>query len=141
MENIIQQEIITWAKSFETGHPIIDGQHKNLFTMVNNLHTAMLEGHQKLILIETMEKLASYVAAHFTTEENLMIANSYPDYITHKQIHEELKEQAEKLIHLFYLNKVDLTATVSKFLSDWLQHHIKEIDCKFIDWLKNSDEL
>jgi hemerythrin len=107
--------------------------------MVNNLHTAMLEGHQKFILVETMEKLNSYIAAHFTTEENLMIANSYPEYITHKQLHEELKEQAEKLIDLFFLDKVDLTATVSKFLSDWLQHHIKEIDYKFIEWLRKNN--
>jgi hemerythrin len=133
-------ELITWNKSFETGHPIVDGQHKNLFSMVNHLHTAIEEGHAKLILIETMEKLASYVAIHFKTEEELMQASNYPEYEIHKTEHENLKEQAFKLIKLFSLGKVDLTATISKFLSDWLQHHILEVDIKMISWVKEKDK-
>ena len=138
MENLLQKEIITWSKSFETGHPIVDGQHKNLFALVQNLHTAIQEEHTKHILIETMEKLATYVNIHFRTEEDLMISNSYPHFEEHKQEHDKLKEQAFKLIKLFSLGKVDLTATISQFLSVWLQHHIKVIDLKMIAWLEEK---
>lgn len=133
-------ELITWNKSYETGHPIVDGQHKNLFSLVNNLHIAIQDGHKKLMLIETMEKLASYVDTHFKTEEELMLASGYPNFDSHKQIHDQLKDQAFKLIKLFSLGKVDLTATISKFLSDWLTEHIMEIDIKMIDWVKKQNE-
>ena len=133
-------ELITWNKSYETGHPIVDGQHKNLFSLVNNLHIAIQDGHKKLMLIETMEKLASYIDTHFKTEEELMLASGYPNFDSHKQIHDQLKDQAFKLIKLFSLGKVDLTATISKFLSDWLTEHIMEIDIKMIDWVKKQNE-
>lgn len=132
-------EIITWNKSYETGNPIVDGQHKKLFAMVNQLHTAIEEKHTKLVLTDTMEKLSDYVATHFKTEEEIMISHKFPDYENHKKQHEELKEQAFKLIKLFNLGKVDLSATISKFLSDWLKNHILETDVKMISYIHKND--
>lgn len=131
-------DIINWNKSFETGHPIVDGQHKKLFAMVNQLHTAIEEKHTKLVLSDTIENLSDYVATHFKTEEELMLLHKFPNYDQHKKLHEDLKEQAFKLIKLFSLGKVDLSATISKFLSDWLQNHILENDIKMIGWLKQQ---
>ena len=132
-------ELISWNKSYETGHPIVDGQHRNLFALVNNLHTVIQDGHSKTILVETMEKLASYVDTHFKTEEELMLSNSYPYFESHKQKHDELKGQAFKLIKLFSMGKVDLTATISKFLSDWLTHHIMGTDIAMIKWVRERN--
>lgn len=131
-------ELITWNKSYETGHPIIDGQHKKLFSLVNQLNKAIEEKHTKLILADIIEKLSDYVATHFKTEEEIMIVNKFPNYELHKKQHEELKEQAFKLIKLFNLGTIDLSATISKFLSDWLKDHILEKDVKMISWLKEK---
>ena len=106
-------ELVAWNKSLETGHPIVDGQHKNLFAMINNLHTSIQEGHSNLVLIETMEKLSAYVETHFKTEEELMISHHYEQYAEHKLEHDNLREQSLKLIKLFGMHKVDLTATVN----------------------------
>jgi len=139
MENLIQKELISWSKIFETGNPVVDGQHKNLFKMINDLNAGIEEGRANYVLAETIEKLSAYITIHFNTEEDLMVKNFYPDYQIHKQAHSDLKEQASKLIKLFCLKKVDLTATISKFLSDWLQHHIKETDVKLIEWLRVNE--
>jgi len=127
-----------WSKTFETGNPIVDGQHKNLFRMVSDLHNSFKEKHSNKVLLDTIEKLSAYVVSHFKTEEDLMLSTFYPNYLDHKREHESLKVQAAKLIKLHNMGIVDVTATVSKFLSDWLQHHIKEIDFKMIDWIKNN---
>lgn len=134
-------ETIVWSKLYETGHPVVDGQHRNLFKLINNFNLETTEKESIHILNEAMETLSAYVGTHFKTEEDLMKATSYPDYILHKQEHDNLKEQAEKLIKLYRLGKVDLTATISKFLSDWLKHHIQEIDKKMIDWLKQNETV
>lgn len=133
-------ELVSWNKSFETGHPIVDGQHKKLFAMVNQLYNAIEEKHTKLVLTDTIEKLSDYVVTHFKTEEEIMLTHYFPDYENHKKKHEELKEQAFKLIKLFNLGTVDLTATIAKFLSDWLKDHILENDIKMINWLKEKTE-
>ncbi len=140
MENILQKEFIAWTKSFETRNPVVDGQHKNLFKMINDLRAANLEGRANYILAEIMEKLTFYVTTHFKTEEDLMVTNCYPDYKVHKQLHQDLTEQFSKLMMLFDLKKVDLTATICQFLSDWLQNHIKEIDMRFIEWLRGKEQ-
>ena len=130
------KEIISWNKSYETGNPVVDGQHKNLFKMINDLNAGIEEGRANYVLADIMEKLSVYITIHFNTEQDLMVKHFYPDYQIHKQAHTNLKEQAAKLIKLFGLKKVDLTATISQFLSDWLQNHIKETDVKLIEWLK-----
>lgn len=134
-------ETIYWSKSYVTGHPVVDGQHKNLFMLINNVTSDLSEKKSKAVLLETIDKLASYVDIHFKTEEDLMITSHYPDFDTHKQEHDSLREQAGKLIQLFKLDKVDLTATISKFLSDWLKHHINEIDIKMISWIQQNAKV
>lgn len=136
MENLIRKELISWGKKFETGNPVVDGQHKNLFKMINDLNASIEEGRANYVLADIMEKLSVYITNHFNTEEDLMVKHFYPDYQIHKQAHSDLKEQTAKLIKLFSLKKVDLISTISQFLSEWLQHHIKETDVKFIEWLK-----
>ena len=132
-------ETIDWSKIYETGHPVVDGQHRNLFKLINDLNIALSKQDTNNMITDSIDKLSAYVETHFQTEEDLMKATSYPDYNAHKQEHDSLKEQAEKLIKLFGLGKVDLTATISKFLSDWLKIHIQEIDKKMIDWLKQNE--
>ena len=133
-------ETISWSKNYETGNPIVDGQHKKLFTLINNINVGISEKRPKEVLLEIIDGLSAYVETHFKTEEDLMKSISYPDFENHRQEHNILKEQSEKLIKLFRLGKVDLTATISKFLSDWLKNHIQEIDKKMIDWLKVHEE-
>jgi hemerythrin len=132
-------ETITWSKNYETGHPIVDGQHKKLFTLINHINTGISEKKSKEVLLEIIDGLSAYVETHFKTEEDLMISAGYPYYSIHKQEHDSLREQAGKLIQLFKLDKVDLTATISKFLSDWLKHHINEIDIKMIKWVQEHE--
>jgi hemerythrin len=130
---------IDWSKIYETGHPVVDGQHRKLFKLINELNIALSVEDSKLRITDSIDQLSAYVETHFKTEEDLMKSTSYPDYIAHKQEHDNLKEQSEKLIKLFGFGKVDLTATISKFLSDWLKHHIQGIDKKMIDWLKQHE--
>lgn len=138
MENTHGKELVKWDKSFETGNPVVDGQHKKLFEMINNLNFSIEQKRSGHLLAEILDKLSVYVANHFNTEEELMIKYSYPEYSVHKQAHDELKEKTSKLIKLYELKKVDLTATVSQFLSDWIKDHIKDTDMKFIEWLRTK---
>ena len=133
-------DLVTWSKNYETGHPVVDGQHRNLFKLINNLNLDLSDKESNQAFSDAIEILSAYVGTHFNTEEDLMKSISYPDFENHRQEHNILKEQSEKLIKLFRLGKVDLTATISKFLSDWLKNHIQEIDKKMIDWLKVHEE-
>lgn len=134
-------EKIKWDAAFQTGHPIVDGQHKNLFTLVNKLQKAISENKSKMAVQDSIDLLTVYINTHFKTEEEIMQSNGYPDFEAHKKVHDGLKEHTLKLIKLYHLNKVDLTATIYNFLSEWIQNHIKETDYKMIRWLNEQTKL
>ena len=131
---------IKWDAAFQTGHPVVDGQHKNLFVLVNKLQEAISEKKSKMVVQDAIDLLTDYINTHFKTEEEIMQSNGYTEYETNKKEHDGLKEYAMKLIKLYHINKVDLTATIYHFLSEWIQNHIKEVDYKMINWLNENNK-
>jgi hemerythrin-like metal-binding protein len=125
-------KIAQWRPEYETGNDIIDEQHKSLFSTINALNSAMLEGQGEALLEKTLDSLKNYTTVHFDTEEKFMLDHKYPDYIEHKQKHEALKAKVLSFEKKNYDDLSKLTNAVSHFLTDWLIHHIKDEDKKMI---------
>ena len=125
-----------WSKSYETGHPEVDRQHKQLFGMINELHEAMTQGHGRDVLGPVVKSLAAYTRDHFATEEALMREIGYPNLARHQEKHEALTQQVDELLLRFSAGYLTLPSTLSRFLADWLKHHIREEDVEFIAWMK-----
>jgi len=129
-------DIAKWNKSYETGNKVVDAQHQQLFRMVNALHAAILENRSKDLLMPTLEKLANYTIEHFHSEEALMAEVNYPALAVHKWKHEDLTHEVEELVGKYKSGQVVLTVTLSNFLANWLQHHIKEDDMDLVRYLQ-----
>jgi hemerythrin len=50
--------------------------------------------------------------------------------------HDKLVKQVKELVAQFDAGALALPGTLSKFLADWLTHHIKEEDMEMITWLR-----
>jgi hemerythrin len=122
--------LFQWKEELSVGYPEIDSQHKMLFKYADDLHSAMLSGKGKDILGQTLADLIAYTKRHFAAEERLMQTHQYPDYPPHKAEHDALTQEVVKLQQDFTSSRVALTGEIMKFLSDWLNHHIGEIDKK-----------
>lgn len=123
--------IAQWKPCYETGNNLIDEQHKSLFSTINSLNNAMLEGQGQTIVRQTLESLQDYTTIHFDTEEQFMRDHQYPRYLKHKMEHEALKAKVAE----FERENDDLsslTIAVSEFLTNWLIHHIKDEDQQMI---------
>lgn len=125
-----------WDDKYLTGHMTVDSQHKHLFTLVNDLHEAIVAGKGREAQGKALEALATYCVEHFATEETLMQERGYPGYPEHKRKHDELTTKATDLIAGYKTGKLVLPMTLSTFLADWIRHHIGEEDQKLIAWLK-----
>ncbi|MBD2481074.1 bacteriohemerythrin [Planktothrix sp. FACHB-1365] len=121
-----------WLPEYETGDHLVDEQHQSLFSIINSLNNAMLEGQGEALLQKTLESLKDYTTVHFDTEEEFMLRHNYPGYQQHQIKHEALKTQVLEFEHKNYNNLSQLTIEVSHFLTDWLIHHIKDEDRKMI---------
>ena len=126
---------VTWNESWVIGVQEIDAQHKNLVSILNQLHQAMALGHGKDVLGSTLNSLVSYTKAHFAAEERLMLQSRYPDLTAHKKEHEVLTEKVVEFQRNFDAGRIGLGVDVMQFLSAWLQGHIRGTDKKYVPFL------
>jgi len=125
-------DLMTWGNDLILGVRQIDEQHKQLVTMVNDLHRAMKQRRSTTVMAGILDRLASYTGYHFGTEEELFKKHGYPETPAHVKIHGDLVAKV-----LDFKARVDHgDATISmdlmQFLKDWLANHIKVTDKKYV---------
>jgi len=123
--------LITWNKSFSVGVQTIDTQHTVLFTILNDLHSAMMNGQAQSMTGSLLHKLADYTHTHFADEEAMMAAARYPGLADHKVKHCELVKQVEDYILLYDKGEITLNLKLLDFLNDWLTSHILKTDMAY----------
>jgi len=123
--------LFPWSDTYSVRIGIIDVQHKNLVSIINELHQAMVAGHGKYQLGKILSELIKYTKVHFTTEENLMQSHQYPDCTLHKSEHDRLAKTVIDFQAKFQRNEIGLTIEVMDFLKTWLGKHILESDKKY----------
>lgn len=122
--------LIVWDPQFATGVTKIDEQHQELIKLINELQDALSVGKGKEILGNVLNGVATYTPMHFRTEEEFMQKYDYPDYQSHKTIHDNLIKQVIELQGKFNSGAMFLSTEVMKFLQNWLSHHISNVDKK-----------
>ena len=126
---------IEWKDEYNVRIPQIDAQHNRLVGLLNELYEAMKAGKGKEVLETILSDLANYVRVHFTTEEQLLNANGYPDYQAHCQEHARFVQQVREFQNQVSQNRMTISVQVSVFLKDWLINHILKTDQQYSDFL------
>jgi hemerythrin-like metal-binding protein len=127
--------LLNWGQNYSVGVQAIDGQHKVLFDIVNELHGAMLKGQAQTLTGPLLRKLAKYTQEHFTAEEAAMASAMYPGLADHKIKHRDLIKQVDDYIARFDKGEVTLNLHLLNFLRDWLATHIQKTDKEYGPWL------
>jgi hemerythrin len=130
--------MFSWKQEYSVGYPEIDNQHKKLFELADQLHSAMTSGKGKDVLGKTLSDLITYTTGHFAAEERLMQMHHYPDYPKHKADHDTLTARVVGFQKEFEANRTALSIGLFQFLKDWLSHHIGETDRKIAAYLKSK---
>lgn len=127
-----------WDNSFETGHNLIDTQHKQLFAAVNNLIETCRLGKGAEELEKSLNFLNDYTIKHFFDEEQVQQKYNYPDYLNHKKIHDNFKVTVRDLKVKLIMKGAseELINEVRAKIGDWLVTHIKGQDIKLAAYIK-----
>ena len=88
---------ISWRNSFECGHPVIDGQHRRLFGLSNEVINAVLGKQVKGNVDSLMDELVGHITDHFCTQEAVLAKFKSPQLPSHKQQHQNLLRRAKEL--------------------------------------------
>ena len=132
--------MVTLSKDMEVGVLEIDTQHMEL---INRLNALMSLGHDAVSNEETqktMDLLEEYIVKHFADEEELQKKNNYPEYESHRKLHQHYIAEFEKLKKEFADNghSLKFTMDLNNSLINWIVKHIKSADVELGKFLKNN---
>lgn len=126
--------VVQWSDSLSLGIPEIDGQHRGLIEVINELWDAIVAKSEPRQIAQILGELEQYTRAHFTAEEALMRVAAYPRFREHRSDHHEFIEQVDmakaKLARGEFLG-LDLL----RYLTDWLVKHIQGGDKDYADYI------
>ncbi len=126
--------MLLWNEQFETGHPLIDTQHRMLISYINRLedlarNTSPSREEVELFL-RFIEFLETYILTHFREEEDCMNRFKCPVHAENKSAHQAFLEFFQKF--KLRLEAEGYRPEVVKELHDacsaWIQQHILRID-------------
>ena len=128
--------LIVWDKNtFEIGIDVIDSQHKELVSYINELACAISTDQEKSVISVLFKKLYDYTQFHFKAEEDYIQSLSKNDCLLHQLQHKHFIEELDRIIELNVVEKI--SEELLYFLTDWLLHHIQIEDKKFFISLKS----
>jgi hemerythrin len=126
--------LIEWNKAFSVGIQKIDEQHQKFFFITNILFDSMQGAQDREVVGSVLKELQQYVVYHFKTEESMMKLHSYPYINEHKLEHEGAIQKVNKLVLDYERGLETVDIELLKFLSDWIQNHILQVDRKYIPY-------
>jgi hemerythrin len=130
---------VEWEDKYSVGVKQIDEQHKKLLDFTNELYDACGAGRDEAdkLFKQTIKKSVDYVKVHFKDEEELMLANNYSEYPSHKKKHEEFIMQILEDVKNYETGRKFVPNNFVRFLRDWLLEHIAITDKKLQKYLND----
>jgi hemerythrin-like metal-binding protein len=124
-----------WDERYSVGVMSIDGEHKVLFGILNDLYDAMKKGLAQSVTGPLLHKLVDYTKRHFSSEEAKMAAAGFPGLAAHREKHRDLIKQVEQFTVRLERGDIMLSVDLFNFLRDWLSTHIQKTDKEYGPWL------
>ena len=131
---------IKWDKEYETGVRLIDSQHKNFTSKLDNLVKAVKSGRGQIEIQKMIKFLEQYIESHFDLEEKYMRDYKYPQMEFHKDEHKKFRKFVKAINAEYSHQKTD-----SYFINYCRQEiwvyfveHITVIDASMADFLKRK---
>jgi len=120
--------LANWIDRLSVGNPLIDNQHKQLISYLNQLHDAMAEGKEKALIEDLLGKLLAYAKEHFEREEILWASRKYAAQEAHKKEHQEFLVKILDFNRQLRNGKAINSVEMLVFLRDWFVEHVATSD-------------
>ena len=131
---------IQWEDSLSVFVDLIDEQHKMLIQRIRDLSDAVTSSRGAGQICKTLGFMIDYTEFHFSTEEKHMVDLTYPGFDINKEQHEKFKTTLKEMVMEFEEDgaTAQLGEWVNNYLINWLVDHIKTIDTKLGQFLREK---
>jgi hemerythrin len=124
--------MIQWNSSLETGHVVVDNDHKQLVAQLNRLSEALGRGAGREEITGIIVFLNSYAREHFAREEVHMQRVACSAYAENCRAHAQFLQKLAT-----WLERLKSTGASTSLVLDvhreacaWISAHIVGVDCK-----------
>jgi hemerythrin-like metal-binding protein len=135
---------IEWTPEMSINHPIIDKQHQQIFSKLNELNVVashtQVQSQDKEVA-EIINVLEHHVITHFKDEEQVMKQYDYPYYTIHQAQHLTYIEKFKDFRQKYQKNQgnnLHLALQIQQEMVDCLIRHIGEPDKQLGLFLKEK---
>ncbi len=129
---------IAWTPELSVGVAAMDEDHQVLMDLLNRSQLAAARGDESICQV-LLEQLQDFSKRHLQREEAVMAACAYPGLDNHRQVHQLLFKQIEKMhgqCRKDGLSSIDLV----NFLNSWWVDHIQGMDRAYGAYCEGKDE-
>jgi hemerythrin-like metal-binding protein len=127
---------VEWNESFSVGNALLDGDHRILITLINQLLDATDTGQSREVVGSIVNVLAEYVEQHFRREESMFLRGGFPDAKAHIGLHHELEARVGDARDRWLAGEREaLREDVLALLKKWLTDHILVADKAYGPWV------
>ncbi len=128
---------IHWDRTYETGQPLIDAEHRLLVMLFRKLDVAVKLKLSGITIARIVVEVQRFVEFHFTSEENLMVETEYPGLDAHRAAHRGLLAEFKKMTANLAFHR-EYPEDLLYFMVNWLIGHIAKEDQKVARHTLNS---
>lgn len=121
---------LSWSDDLDTGIAVIDGQHRRIVDMINQLHEVQQSGEQAGIG-QVINELVDYTSSHFAFEESMLEEAGYVFTKAHKRVHEVFIKRVSDYQVRFNQGE-DIADELKALLGRWLFGHIRNDDQNYV---------
>ncbi|TBU94467.1 bacteriohemerythrin [Phytopseudomonas dryadis] len=121
---------LSWSADLDTGIAVIDGQHRQIVEMINQLHLAQQKGARDGVAL-VIEELVDYTTSHFAFEEAMLEEAGYVFSKAHKRVHDVFIKRVGDYRARFAQGE-DIADELMSLLGRWLFGHIRNDDQNYV---------
>jgi len=110
----------------------IEGEHRFQIQLINLLNDAVEAGKPKEEISSVLTQLYAYSEAHFMSEELLMRLDSYDEYQSHVDEHQEMVQMLKDMVHNVDNGNLNLLPGKVQSALAFLVNHINTSDRRYV---------
>jgi len=135
--------MIVNPSKYLTGIPVIDKQHKQYISLVNQLVVKHQEGDMtKAEFVDYVNEIVNYTLEHFEDEEFLMRSIKHPLYEEHLAKHDAFRDKMDEFLERMETKEIDTGRDVKflcEWLIDWFKMQVLDDDIKLARFIKENN--
>jgi len=122
--------LIQWKNEFSVGNASVDHEHRELITLINELHASVSRGSEQDLVVEALGEIYAQVAAHFALEEKIMRDANYDHFRPHKADHEALLDTLADVMDAIENEGRYDERSLSAKMEHWFSEHFRTHDAR-----------